>query len=207
LYVLWLYLAEATNSTPLFKMCMQISIYLFHWLVHIGLRQLISSMKELFNNILSHIHGIHWIKLAPSLLTGIIRITGLLSIGISLSEVIIGISHYCKIASFSGHLITNYLHFGNILNKWTIHLHFVKLLEITPHWHFLHFTDSFIFSFLTTTFRIGLAYNHYVTYRLFVAFISINPLFLFISLCFKKVLGMNSFCSEYSLRSIFGGVC
>jgi hypothetical protein len=66
LYVLWLYLAEATNSTPLFKMCMQISIYLFHWLVHIGLRQLISSMKELFNNILSHIHGIHWIKLAPS---------------------------------------------------------------------------------------------------------------------------------------------
>ena len=53
-------------------------------------------------------------------------------------------------------------------------------------------------SFLTTTFRFGLAYNHYVTLRLLVALISINPLFLLISLCFKKVLGINSFYYEFS---------
>jgi hypothetical protein len=94
----------------LFKMCMQISMYLSHWLLHIGLRQ-----SYLLNN---------WIKLAPS------------SIGIS---------------------------------------------------------------FLTTTFRFGLAYNHYVTLRLLEdALISINPLFLLISLCFKKVLGINSFYYEFS---------
>ena len=124
----------------LFKMCMQISMYLSHWLLHIGLRQLESircstSMKELFNNLYfnkSSTTSISWIKLAPS------------SIGIS---------------------------------------------------------------FLTTTFRFGLAYNHYVTLRLLVALISINPLFLLISLCFKKVLGINSFYYEFSWRSIFGGVC
>jgi len=32
-YVLWLYFAEISPSCSLFKMCMQISIYLFHWLV------------------------------------------------------------------------------------------------------------------------------------------------------------------------------
>jgi hypothetical protein len=54
-------------------------------------------------------------------------------------------------------------------------------------------------SFLTTTFRFGLAYNHYVSLRLLlVALISINPLFLLISLCFKKVLGIYSFYYEFS---------
>ncbi len=62
----------------LFKMCMQISMYLSHWLLHIGLRQqsfLNLSMKELFNNLLfkdyiastisANIDNC-WIKLAPS---------------------------------------------------------------------------------------------------------------------------------------------
>lgn len=105
----------------LFKMCMQISMYLSHWLLHIGLRQL-SSINNISTGI-THQQILKWIKLAPS------------SIGIS---------------------------------------------------------------FLTTTFRFGLAYNHYVTLRLNVALISINPLFLLISLCFKKVLGINSFYYEFS---------
>ena len=117
---------------------MQISMYLSHWLIHVGLRQQSSirctiSMKGLFSNLLSKSSlslmqsanlNTSWIKLAPS------------SIGIS---------------------------------------------------------------FLTTTFRFELSYNHYVGLRLLLAaFISINPLFLLISLCFKKVLGVNSFYYEFS---------
>jgi hypothetical protein len=130
------------ESCSLFKMCMQISMYLFRWLLHIGLRQLSSvsstSMKGLFSHhfvkskaCLQHKQS-HWIKLAPS------------SIGIS---------------------------------------------------------------FLTTTFGLELAYSHFVALRLNVALISINPLFLLISLCFKKVLGISSFYYEFSWRSALGGVC
>jgi hypothetical protein len=53
-------------------------------------------------------------------------------------------------------------------------------------------------SFSTTLFGIALAYSHYMTYRLFVALILINPVFVLVSLCFKKVLGINSFYHEYS---------
>jgi len=79
--------------------------------------------------------------------------------------------------------------FNNLSNNKssTISAHWIKLAP-----------SSIGISFLTTTFRFGLAYNHYVTLRLLVALISINPLFLLISLCFKKVLGINSFYYEFS---------
>jgi hypothetical protein len=54
------------------------------------------------------------------------------------------------------------------------------------------------FTFHNSLFGIGLAYNHYVTYRLFVALISHNPVFLLIQLCFKKVMHQSSFYYEYS---------
>jgi hypothetical protein len=66
-------------------------------------------------------------------------------------------------------------------------------------WLWIKLGPSYIgVSFLSTLFGIALAYNHYVTYRLFVALISINPVFLLISLSLKKVLGINSFYYEYS---------
>jgi hypothetical protein len=125
LIVFWLYFSEGCyGHISLFKMYMQISMYLFQMLLHIGLTRLSHSRTISIKGLLG-VDQIKWlwIKLTPS------------SIGVS---------------------------------------------------------------FLTTLFGIALAYNHFVTYRLFVALISINPAFLLIGLCFKKVLGINSFHYEYS---------
>jgi len=62
--------------------------------------------------------------------------------------------------------------FNNLSNNKKTSAHWIKLAP-----------SSIGISFLTTTFRFGLAYNHYVTLRLLEdALISINPLFLLISL-------------------------
>ena len=61
-------------------------------------------------------------------------------------------------------------------------------------------------SFMMRLFGIESPYSHKLLFRLKVAFMGINPVFLFISLCISLVLGMNSFYYEYSYLSIFSKV-
>ena len=47
-------------------------------------------------------------------------------------------------------------------------------------------------------YQLELAYVHSLVFRLFVGLMSINPIFLLISVCISKVLVLNSFYYEYS---------
>jgi len=62
-------------------------------------------------------------------------------------------------------------------------------------------------SFQKTYLSLELAFSHLIGYRMLAGLISLNPMFVCITLTFQLVLIVNSFYSEYSWRSMLGGVC
>ena len=72
-------------------------------------------------------------------------------------------------------------------------------IKLAPHW-------LIGISFMMRLFGIESPYSHNLLFRLKVALMEINPVFLLISLCISLVLGINSFYYEYSYLSIFSKV-